>query len=185
MGGALVASVCTSAICCAGHGLCACLCCGCRRCGLKRKSQPRVAYLVFQLSMMLTAFSLMYLLSPDTDEADANPDYLACIEGLDPAATPAADPTEISAVEGIGQSCYSQSALPRMTFTLLVFHVIIFLAVLPGNCGTCTSLIHDGGWALKLILVLAVFAASFWIPISFFQGWVWFSQYASALFWVF
>ena len=70
-----------------------------------------------------------------------------------------------------------------MTFTLLAFHVVIFLVVLPG--GTCPSLVHDAGWAVKFTLVLAGFIGSFWLPISLFQGWAWFAQYASALFWIF
>lgn len=67
-----------------------------------------------------------------------------------------------------------------MTFTLLIFHLIILLLILPRN--DCAAVIHDGGWTLKYLLVLAVFTGMFWVPMGFFQVWAEISRYASILF---
>ena len=46
-------------------------------------------------------------------------------------------------------------------------------------------MIHDGGWTLKYILILGFYVTCFWIPLSFFHGWSWVSQYISVLFQIF
>ena len=43
-------------------------------------------------------------------------------------------------------------------------------------------MIHDGGWPLKFILVLAIFIGFFWIDISFFQVWGEICRYISVIF---
>jgi hypothetical protein len=67
-----------------------------------------------------------------------------------------------------------------MSFALFIFHALIILLILPRN--NCASMIHDGGWPLKFILVLAIFIGFFWIDISFFQVWGEICRYISVIF---
>ena len=68
----------------------------------------------------------------------------------------------------------------RMTFALFVFHFVLLLVILPRN--NCASVIHDSGWCLKFMIVVAMFIGFFYIPITFFQVWAEISRYVSILF---
>ena len=70
-----------------------------------------------------------------------------------------------------------------MTFALFLFHLVIFLLILPK--GTCASYIHDGGWTLKYIIVYATFIAFFFVDVSVFQVWGEISRYVSIIFLLF
>jgi len=75
---------------------------------------------------------------------------------------------------------FGVSAVLRMTFALFIFHVFIILLILPRV--ECSSVIHDGGWCFKFLLISALFIAFFWIPIEFFQGWAEVCRYTSLIF---
>ena len=79
-----------------------------------------------------------------------------------------------------GSACFGISSVFRMTFALFIFHALIILLILPRN--DCASMIHDGGWPLKLILIVAIFIGFFWVDISFFQVWAEICRYVSILF---
>lgn len=72
------------------------------------------------------------------------------------------------------------SAVVRMSFTLLLFHLLIFLIILTRT--TIAAVFHDGWWTFKFILVLAAFIATFYIDNSFFEGYVVMVKCLSVLF---
>lgn len=74
--------------------------------------------------------------------------------------------SDLSANTDDGTACFGASAVLRMTFALFLFHLLIFLLILPKN--TCAAYIHDGGWALKYIIVYAAFIAFFFVDVSVF-----------------
>ena len=141
--------LCASAVCCAGASVCGCCSNAFGSCGVKSRSMPRLSYVMLQVVSVLVAFTFMYTLKPLTD---GNGQFITC----------AGDSTE----EGAATACFGTSAVLRMTFTLLVFQVFILLLILPRN--DCASVIHDGGWTLKYILVFGGFTAMFWVPMGFF-----------------
>ena len=66
-------------------------------------------------------------------------------------------------------SCSGASAFVRLSFSLLMFHLIMLLALLPRT--KTVADFHDGCWCFKMLLVLGLFIASCWIPNDpFFQG---------------
>jgi len=138
---------------------------------------------MLQLFWVLVAFSLMYTLKPAAGEID----ILECINasgqgqmGVDEAVESASAGDLESLQQGMGDACFGVSAVLRMTFALFLFHALMLLLILPRN--DCASVIHDGGWIFKFILVGGLFVAFFWIPISVFQVWAEISRYVSILF---
>jgi len=95
----------------------------------------------------------MYTLKP---LSESNDQFITCIGG----------DSNLINKEGAATACFGTSAVLRMTFTLLIFHFIIFLLILPRN--ECASVIHDGGWTLKYLLIFVIFTAMFWVPMGFF-----------------
>jgi hypothetical protein len=57
------------------------------------------------------------------------------------------------------------------------------ILILPRN--TCASVIHDGGWALKILLVAALFIGFFFVDVQVFKVWGEISRYISILFLLF
>ena len=174
---------CATAACCAGSACCSGLCKCFECCGVRPKSNARLGYVLLQLFWVLLSFSLMYTLKP----AAENIDFVECVrasgqaEMSRDAAVESVRTNDREALEaGSGDACFGVSAVLRMTFALFLFHVFILLLISPR--GDCAAVIHDGGWALKFILVGGAFTAFFWIPISFFQTWAEISRYASILF---
>lgn len=53
----------------------------------------------------------------------------------------------------------------RMSFILLLFHILIFLITLARN--KIAAQIHDGCWGAKALLVAGAYIASWWIPSEF------------------
>jgi len=68
----------------------------------------------------------------------------------------------------------------RMTFALVVFHAILLLLIMGRN--ECASIVHDGGWFFKIIVVAALYIGFFWLPISFIKVWAEISRYVGILF---
>ena len=56
-----------------------------------------------------------------------------------------------------------------MSFTLFLYHAIILILICPRV--KVSQVIHDGMWFLKVIIILAVFIASFWMDNGFFVVW--------------
>ena len=47
---------------------------------------------------------------------------------------------------------------------------------------TCSSMIHDGCWMLKFVVIIAAYVAVFWIPNSFYYGWAYFARIVSGIY---
>ena len=148
---------CASALCCAGR-CCGSLCGVCSACGVKSKSMPRLAYVFLQISLLCVSFSIMY-----------STDFVDCFKEAE------SDPLA-------PDTCYGVSVMFRMTFALFIFHLVILLMILPRN--DCSSVIHDGGWCFKFLIVMAIFIGFLYVPISFWQKWAEACRYLSVLFMV-
>jgi hypothetical protein len=72
------------------------------------------------------------------------------------------------------------SAVFRMSFILVLFHLLILLICLTRS--QIAAVFHDGWWSFKFILVLASFIASFYIDNRFFEGYVVFVRITSVFF---
>ena len=71
-------------------------------------------------------------------------------------------------------------AVLRASLILFIYHIVILLSLIPR--GRCSSIVHDGWFSLKFLLLLGSFIASFWIPKSFFIGWGEFCRAGSILY---
>lgn len=149
-----------SALCCAGRACCSCLCGMCSACGLNKRSFARVGYVFFNVFWMAFSFILLFTAK---DVLEWTKDYVDC-------------PSE----SGSGSACMGQSALFRMSFVLGMFHIFIFLSILPR--GGWSAAWHDGFWGFKSLLVFVLFIIMLFIPNSFFIGWANFSRVASIFF---
>ena len=67
-----------------------------------------------------------------------------------------------------------------MTLALFIFHILIILLILPLN--DCASVIHDAGWAIKILIILGMFVGFFWVDITIFRLWAEISRYVSLCF---
>lgn len=122
---------------------------------------------------VLIAFIMMFTLKPLADSSD----FVSCVD-----ATGQGKDWELYTDEEKNQAsaCFGISAVLRMTFALFVFHFFMLLLILPRM--ECSAVIHDGGWCLKLTLIIAIFIGFFFIPIEFFAVWAEISRYAGIIF---
>mmetsp|Transcript_31953 Transcript_31953/g.23092 ORF Transcript_31953/g.23092 Transcript_31953/m.23092 type:complete len:139 (+) Transcript_31953:65-481(+) len=134
-----------------------CGCCG--SCGVPAKNWPKLTYVFSSFIFMIFAIIVSAVFQPAADEFD----WFYCHEEA-----------------GGGSVCFGASAVVRMAFALFLYHLIILIAISP-RAG-CSSVIHDGFWTLKFILILAVYIAVFWIPHSFFLIWAHVCRVGSVLF---
>jgi hypothetical protein len=72
------------------------------------------------------------------------------------------------------------SAVFRMSFILVLFHMLVFLICLMRN--QIAAVFHDGWWMFKFITVLASSIASFYISNDFFEGYAQFVRVTSVFF---
>src|SRR4051794_33228595 len=72
------------------------------------------------------------------------------------------------------------SAIIRMSFTLAIFHFIVFLVILSRS--DTAAIFHDGCWLFKSLFVFGFFIVCMWIPNSFFQGYTDFARFVSIIF---
>lgn len=72
------------------------------------------------------------------------------------------------------------SAVFRMSFILVLFHLLIFLICLTRS--QIAAVFHDGWWTFKFLLILGSFIASFYLNNSFFVGYASFVRATSAFF---
>lgn len=88
----------------------------------------------------------------------------------------------INCPEG-NDACFGMSAVFRMSFILLLFHLGVFLIILTRT--TLAAVFHDGWWMFKFLIILVSFIASFYIDNSFFKGYVVFTKITSSFFLVY
>lgn len=79
-----------------------------------------------------------------------------------------------------GTACFGTAAVLRMTLSLFIFHIFIILLILPLN--DCASVIHDAGWAIKILIIIGMFIGFFWVDITIFRLWAEISRYVSLCF---
>lgn len=64
--------------------------------------------------------------------------------------------------ENAPMACYGTSAFVRLSFALLIFHILMLLVTMVRT--ETAADIHDGCWCFKIILILGLFLSAFWIP---------------------
>ena len=133
-----------TAICCAGSSCCGCLCAICKACGVNKKTYSKIGFVFFSLFWAGISIALLYTAKEMLDWTGIN-------------CPPAA---------GGGSACMGVSAIYRMSFTLVIFHLFVFLMCLTRS--NCAAMFHDGCWGTKFLMVLAGFIATMWIPNDFF-----------------
>ena len=74
----------------------------------------------------------------------------------------------ICADESNSKICLANGFIGRMSFILVLFHLVVFLICLGRN--EMAAAFHDGCWAFKLLLIFGGYVGSFWIDSSFFTG---------------
>ena len=141
---------------------CSCLCKGLAALGVPAKAFPKVAYLISDLLFMLIAVLLMYSFKPMFEEFD----WMECNDA-----------------SGGGDSCFGTSAVLRASFILFLYHLFILLCLCPR--GHCSSVIHDGFFTGKFILILGGYIGTFWIHNDFFAGWAEFCRVGSIFYLIF
>lgn len=151
--------MCVGPLCCSGASCCGACCVGFDKCGVPAKNFPKVTYVVTSILLMLVSVLLMYTLRYAAESWD----WLNCAE-----------------VAGGGAECFGISAAFRASFTLVVYHVLILIFIFPR--AACSSVLHDGFWFLKNLLMIGLYILSFWIPYQFFVTWGWLCLIISTLF---
>ena len=88
--------------------------------------------------------------------------------------------SDIVKINKDGTACFGTVAVLRMTLALFIFHILIILLILPLN--DCASVIHDAGWTIKILIIIAMFIGFFWLDITIFRIWAEISRYVSLTF---
>lgn len=139
---------------------CQCLCSAFKCCGASSKVFSRIGYALFALVWIILSTLLLYFGHYITIGSLA--DYLGCTD---------------SATK---DSCIGLSSVYRMSFSLVVFHLILFLLCSCRN--EVIAAINEGAWPLKFLAVLGFFALTFAIPNGFFKVYGYIAMGASCLF---
>ena len=135
-----------SAGCCVKTACCYAACSLCSKCGAPRRVFARLAYVIFALIWAI--FSIVMLFYGDYVFSIFNK-FLDCPY----------DETE--------ESCIQISAVYRTSFTLVIFHLILFCICLLK--GPLPSAINEGAWPLKILLSIGLYVLTFFISNSFFK----------------
>ena len=146
-------------LCCFGSACCSCCCRGLAACSVPAKNYPKAAYVAFDFILMLIATFVMYALRPIAEDND----WIYCNEG-----------------SGGGDECFGTSAVLRASFILFCYHLLILLFLIPR--GNCSSVVHDGFFLFKFLVVFGAYIASFWMSNDFFDGWGNFCRVGSILY---
>lgn len=128
--------------------------------GISKKKFSKVGYVFFSFFWVSLAFTLLFTAKEFLDWAHK---YIHWPEG--------------------GTNCMGTSAIFRMSFVLMVFHIFVLVMILPK--AKWSAYFHDGLWALKFAIVFISFILSLFIPNGFFKGYGWFSFAISFLFLIF
>ena len=147
-------------LCCAGAACCACLCAPCEKAGVQKKNYSKIGFVVLQLSWVIVAIIMLY-----TAKALVNilPHFLQCPEE-----------------SGGGSACMGVSAIIRMSFTLMVFHALVFIVCLARN--DMAAIFHDGCWLFKNMMIFCFFIGMLFVRNEFFRGYASFARYVSIIF---
>lgn len=137
-----------SAACCAGQLYCNTMCTICRLCGTPRKAFARIAYIFFDVAFIGVALILMFF-GPKLFSSFS---WWTC---------PGNESQESINV------CLGVTAVFRMSFSLVVLHFLMFIICLIKS--SVTAALNDGAWLLKVIIVIAMFVGSMFIPNDFFK----------------
>ena len=160
-------SLLTNTLCCAGN--CLCHCCN-NICSDAMKINPklfsRIGYIV--LSLISVLFSLLILFYGSVILKPFN-GWISC---------PIPDATVTDGDNLL--VCLGVSSVYRMSFTLLCLHVLIVLCSLCSN--KCAQVINNDCWSLKVLLVIGIYFAFFFVSNSFFSVYASISRYVSLFF---
>jgi len=139
---------------------CQCLCSAFQSCGASSKVFSRIGYALFALVWILFSTFLLYFAHHIT--MDWLSEHLECTD------------------EDTKASCIGVSSVYRMSFSLVVFHFILFLLCSCRN--DVIAKINEGAWPLKFLVVLGFFSLTFIIPNGFFKVYGYIAMGASCLF---
>ena len=131
------------ACCCAGTVCCNLLCAPAKACGVAAKNFAKIGYVCFQIGWIIFTIIMMYLMRHAID-------YTEYID------------LECPNESGGGKACAGASALVRVSFSLALFHLIMFGICCIRNKGA--AMFHDGCWMAKVLIVLGLTTLSLWIP---------------------
>ena len=83
-------------------------------------------------------------------------------------------------IAGGESKCFGISAVFRGSFTLVIFHCLTLLLILPR--ADCCNVIHSAFWGFKVFILIFLYLASYWVPYEFFDSWGWFCLAMSAFY---
>ena len=148
-----------SAACWIGATACQCLCSLFGLCGATKKVFSRIGYVMFMVLWIILSIIFLfyghYIFKIPFIE-----DYVSCDTDND--------------------ACIGVSAVLRTSFTLTLFHLLLFLVCLCG--GDVVSALNEGAWPLKIIVVMAFFVLTLFMPTNFFKGFGYVAMVASFLY---
>ena len=147
-----------NALCWAGQACCSCLCSACSACGIKSKVFSKIGYVV--LSIFWTWVGLLMLFVVKDIFNSWFLDFIHCPEN--------------------NKAWFGMSAVFRISFILVLFHLLVFLVCLMRN--QFAAVFHDGWWSFKFMIVLVAYIVSFFINNDFFKGYVIFAKVISVFF---
>lgn len=131
-------------LCCSiGSAFCNCLCLPAQALGVAKRNYSKLAYVFVHMLWLLITLIAVYC----TQGVNG---WMARIVGR--------DCTE----ENAPMYCYGSSSFVRLSFTLLVFHLLILLTTMART--EMTAKFNDGCWCFKLLFIFGFFVISFWIP---------------------
>ena len=82
-----------------------------------------------------------------------------------------------------GTSCSGTVAVYRVSFGLVVFHILLSLIMIRVRTyGDFRVSLQDGWWSFKAFFLVGIILAAFWIPNSFFAVYGWFALIGAAFF---
>lgn len=148
---------------CLAGTMCTCLCSAFQCCGASSKVFSRIGYALFAFVWIVLSTLLLYFAHYITISALYN--HLGCTD----AAT--------------RDSCIGLSSVYRMSFSLVVFHLVFFLLCSCRN--EVIAKLNEGAWPLKFLAVLAFFGLTFIIPNGFFRIYGYIAMGGSFLFLVY
>ena len=99
----------TATACCGGQSCCSVMCIACARCGVQPKNWPKLYYVINAVIFMAISVGLLYSLKGSADKWD----WFECL-----------DPNDEEVFNA--SSCYGIKAVLAMSFTLFLYHLIIF-----------------------------------------------------------
>jgi hypothetical protein len=139
------------------------MCIACAKCGVPPKNWPKLYYVINSVFFMLISLGLLYSLKSSAEEWD----WFECL-----------DPSDEEVFNA--SSCYGIKAVLAMSFTLFIYHFIIFCLILPRM--RFSMHVHDGYWGAKLIVIILLYIAAFFIPHKFYVIWAHICRGGSFLF---